>query len=188
MLEDRDKDIQTLKKKLKILGSQLAQADELADFEKEKEVLNFELTSCKAKLLKLEEKGRQWEVDIQLLRNSEAELKARLAAKESELQSKNTKKAIQSTGTTEGLDTSSLSKEMSQIGLKYTELIKLKQQVEELEKERVKEKQGREKAEEKCRELNKQNDNLSQQVIGKLTLQGTRHLIWDQIIIESDKF
>ena len=97
--------------------------------------MNSELTDCKAKLLKLEEKGRKWEVDIHLLRNSEAEIKDRLAMKESDLQSRNTKKAIQSTGTTREVDTSSLSKAMSHIGLKDTKLIKLKQQVEELEKE-----------------------------------------------------
>ena len=155
MLNDRDNEIQTLKNKLRIPGTHLTQADELADFKKEKEALNSELTDCKAKLLNLEENGRQWETDIQLLRNSKAELKPRLAMKENELQSRNTKKAIQSTGTTGEVDTSSLSKAMSQIGLKDTELIKLKQQVEELEKERVKEKQGREKDEEKCRELTK---------------------------------
>ena len=77
---------------------------------------------------------------------------------------------------------------MSKIGLKDTELVKLKQQVEELERERVKEKQGREKAEEKCWELTQQNGKLSQQVIRKIALQGMRHLIWDQIIIEADKF
>ena len=77
---------------------------------------------------------------------------------------------------------------MSQIGLKYTELVKLRQQVEEVEKERVKEKQGRESAKEKCQKLTHQNDKLSQQVIGKLALQGTKHLIWDQIIIEANKF
>ena len=70
--------------------------------------------------------------------------------KENELQSRNTEKEIQSTGTTKEVDTSSLSKAMSQIGLKDTELIKLKQWVEELEKERVKDKEGRERAEEKC--------------------------------------
>ena len=57
-----------------------------------------------------------------------------------------------------------------------------------MERERVKEKQGREKAEEKCRELAQQNGNLSQQVIEKLALQGMRHLIWDQIIIEANNF
>ena len=47
-----------MKRKLKIPSTQLDQADELADFEREKEVLNFELTDYKAKLLKLEQKGR----------------------------------------------------------------------------------------------------------------------------------
>ena len=77
---------------------------------------------------------------------------------------------------------------MSQIGRKDTDLIKLRQQVEEVEKERVKEKQGREQAEEKCQELTQQNDKLSRQVIDKLALQGTKHMIWDEIIIEADKF
>ena len=161
MLDCKDKEIQDLKKRLKILGSQLAQADELADFEKEKEALNSRLTDSKAKLLKLEENGRQWEANIQLLRNSEVELKARLTAKESEIQSMNIEKEIQSTGTTEEVDTSYLSKAMSQIGLKDTKLVKLRKQVEEVEKESVKEKQGREKAEGKCRELTQQNDKLS---------------------------
>ena len=33
-----------------------------------------------------------------------------------------------------------------------------------------------------------QNAKLSQQVVSKFALQGARHLIWDQIIIEADKF
>ena len=72
LLDDKEKEIQTLKKMLKIPATQLAQAEELADFEIEKEELNTELTDCKDKLLKLEEKGRQWEADIQLLKNSKA--------------------------------------------------------------------------------------------------------------------
>ena len=94
MLDDRDKEIQTLKKKLRVPVTQLAQADELDDFKKEKEALKSELIDCKDKLLNLEEKGRQWEADIQLLRNSKAKLKAKLATKESELKSRNTEKAI----------------------------------------------------------------------------------------------
>ena len=58
LLDDKEKEIQTLKKKLKIPATQLAQAEELVDFEREKETLNPELTNCKAKLLKLEEKER----------------------------------------------------------------------------------------------------------------------------------
>ena len=58
LLDDKEKEIQTLKKKLKIPATQLTQAEELVDFEREKETLNPELTNCKAKLLKLEEKER----------------------------------------------------------------------------------------------------------------------------------
>ena len=51
LLDDKEKEIQILKKKLKIPATQLAQAEELADFEREKETLNVELTDYKAKLL-----------------------------------------------------------------------------------------------------------------------------------------
>ena len=83
-----------MKNRLRIPGSQLARADELAEFKKEKEALNLKLANSQDKLLKLDEKGRQWEANIKLLTNSETELKVRLAAKESELQSKNAEKAI----------------------------------------------------------------------------------------------
>ena len=139
MLFERDNEISTLKKKLKIPGTQLAQADELDDFEREKEVLKSELTNCKAKLPKLEEKGRQWEASIQLLKDSEVELKTILEMKENELQSRSTENTIQSTGMAGEIDTNSLSRAMSQIRLKDTELIKLKQHIKEMEKERVKE-------------------------------------------------
>ena len=64
LLNDKEKEIQTLKKKIKIPATQLAQVEELVHFEREKETLNAELTDCKGKLLKLEEKERQWETDI----------------------------------------------------------------------------------------------------------------------------
>ena len=150
--------------------------------------MNADLTDCKAKLLKLEEKERRWEVDIQLLKESETELKATLAIKERELQGRSAASAIQSVGVVGEIDTSSLSRAMSQIGLKDRDIVKLKQQIKELEKEKGEERQGKEKMEEKCQGPIQQNAKLSQQVVGKLALQGTRHLIWDQIIIEADKF
>ena len=64
LVDDKEKEIQTLKKKLKIPATQLAQIEELDDFEREKEALNAELTDCKAKLLKIKDKERQWEADI----------------------------------------------------------------------------------------------------------------------------
>ena len=97
--------------------------------------------------------------------------------KEKEFQEKCTKIAIQLISVAGEVDTSSLSKAMSQIGLKYIELTKLKQQLKELEEEKEKEGQEKEKIGEKCQELIQQNAKLSLCVIGKLALQGARHLI-----------
>ena len=72
------------------------------------------------------------------MKKSEAELKAILEIKERELQGRSAESAIQSVGVVGEIDTGSFSRAMSQIGLKDTELSKLKQQIEELEKEKVK--------------------------------------------------
>ena len=82
--------------------------------------------------------------------------------KEKELQGISAESRIQSTCVAGEIDSNSLSIAMYHIVLKDIELIKLKQQIEELEKERVKEKQGREKIEEKCQGLIKQNSKLIQ--------------------------
>ena len=66
-----------------------------------------------------------------------------MGAKEKELQGKSTESEIQSVSVAGEVDTSSLSKAMSQIGLKDTELTKLKQKIEELGKEKAKEEQKR---------------------------------------------
>ena len=60
----------------------------MTKFEKEKEALNIELIDCKEKLLKLEEKEKQWEKEAKLLKESEEDLKVKLSAKENELQEK----------------------------------------------------------------------------------------------------
>ena len=56
LFDEKEKEVQVLKKKLKIPSTQLIQNLELTEFEKEKEALNTESIDCKAKLLKLEEK------------------------------------------------------------------------------------------------------------------------------------
>ena len=53
LFDEKEKEVQVLKKKLKIPSTQLIQTSELTKFEKEKEALNTELINCKAKLLKL---------------------------------------------------------------------------------------------------------------------------------------
>ena len=44
------------------------------------------------------------------------------------------------------------------------------------------------KVEERCKELEDKNDKLTKQVSGQVTLIGTKHLIWDMIIVEENKF
>ena len=84
------------------------------------------------------------------MKKSEVELKTILAIKERELQGRSAESAIYSIGVAREIDTGSFSRAMSQIGLKDTDLVKLKKSIEELEKEKGKERQGKEKMEEKC--------------------------------------
>ena len=69
---------------MKIPSTQLIQTSKLTEFEKEKEALNTKLTDYKAKILKLEEKEKQWEKETKFLKESEEGLKVKLAAKEKE--------------------------------------------------------------------------------------------------------
>ena len=85
LFDEKEKEVQVLKNKLKIPSTHLIQTFELIEFEKEKEELNIELTDYKANLLKMEEKEKQWDKDAKLLVESEKDLKAKLAAKEREL-------------------------------------------------------------------------------------------------------
>ena len=128
IFDEKEKEVQVLKKKLLIPSTQLIQTSELTEFEKEKEALKIELTNCKAKLLKLEEKEKQWEKYAKLLVESEKDLKAKLAANEKELQEKNEKFKNQSTILSVELDTTSLSEAMSQVKFKEVEITRLKQQ------------------------------------------------------------
>ena len=80
----------------------------MTEFEEEKEVLNTELTDCKARLLKLEEKERQWEKETKFLKESEEGMKVKLEAKEKELQEKGEAMEIPSIVPNTETDTASL--------------------------------------------------------------------------------
>ena len=110
---EKVKEVQVLKKKLKIPSTQLIQNSELTEFEKEKEALNIELADYKAKLLNFEEKEKKWDKDAKLMVESEKDLKAKLAAKERELQEKYERVKSQSTVPSVELDTTSLFEAMS---------------------------------------------------------------------------
>ena len=123
-----------LKKKLKIPSTQLIQTYELTEIEKEKEALNTELIDCKDKLLKFEEKEKDWEKDAKILIENEKDLKAKLATKEKELQEKCEEIKNQFIFPSIEADATSLFEAMSQVKLKDVELIVLKQQNQNLEK------------------------------------------------------
>ena len=86
------------------------------------------MTNCKAKLLKLEEKEKKWEKDAKLLVESEKDLRAKLEAKERELQEKCEEIKNQSFVPSVDVDATSVSRAMSQVKLKDVELTGLKQQ------------------------------------------------------------
>ena len=62
LYDEKEKEVQVLKKKLKIHSTQLIQTFELTEFEKDKEALNIELIDCKDNLLNIEEKEKKWEI------------------------------------------------------------------------------------------------------------------------------
>ena len=166
LFDEKEKEVQVLKNKLKIPSTQLIHTSELTEFEKEKEALKTEFIGCKSKLLNLEEKEKHWEKDANILIESEKDLKAKLAAKEKELQEKCEEVKNQSIVPSEEIDATSLSKEMSQEKLEDEELTGLKQQNMNIEEIALKREQEKKKVEEKFQELINQNTKLSNKVVG----------------------
>ena len=52
----------------------------------------------------------------------------------------------------------------------------------------LKKEEEKKKLEERCHELIDQNTKLNKKVISQMALQGARHMIWDEIIKEANKF
>ena len=148
LFDEKEKDVQVLKKKLKIPSTQLIQTSELTDFEKEKEALSTELIDFKSKLLKLEEQEKHCERGAKLLIENEKDLKTKLAAREKELQEKCEEVKNKFTVPSVEIDATSLSKAMSQVNLKDVELIDLKQWNKNLEETILKREQEKKEVEE----------------------------------------
>ena len=81
---------------------------------------------------------------------------------------------------TSGAD--SLSQAMSQVSLKALEITSLKKQNKDLVDMDENKEKARKMLEYKCRDLVEKNNNLTKQVSGQATLQGSKHLIWDVMI------
>ena len=52
----------------------------------------------------------------------------------------------------------------------------------------MKREQENKEVEEKCQQLMNQNTKLAKQVVVQMSFQGARHMIWDKIILEANKF
>ena len=128
------------------------------------------MTNCKDKLLKLEEKEKQWEKDAKLLVESEKDIKAKLVAKEKELHEKCEEVKNKYIVPFVDVDATSLSREMSQVKLKGVELTGLKQQNQNLEEISLKKEEEKKKLEERCQELINQNTKLTKQVVVQMAL------------------
>ena len=85
-LPKKENTIQLLKKKLKIPNTQLIQASELTELEKERETLNNELNDCKYKLLKFVEEKKEWEKEKFILIENEKVLKQKQGVLEKEIE------------------------------------------------------------------------------------------------------
>ena len=84
---------------------------------------------------------------------------------------------------------------MSQVSIKDLELTGLKNQNKNLENLSLQKEQERRAWEAnsnaweaKCQDLQTKNDKLTKQVLGQLQVQGEKHIIWDAIIEEANKF
>ena len=86
LLKYKESTIRLLKRKLEIPATRLIQTFKLTEIEKEKEALETELINCKARLLKYEEKNKQWEKDAELWAEKENIFGAKQAELEREVQ------------------------------------------------------------------------------------------------------
>jgi hypothetical protein len=166
-LDEKDKMIQSLKKRLKMSPTDHPQTTELTALEQEKETFRQEALNYKAKVLQLEKEKENW---------SQAQ------ATTSDVV------VIVPTNTEAGSSTEGLVQAMSQVSIKTGEIKGLNDVIEKLKQEmKVKD--------EKMAQLHRDNQDLQERVSklktrlkGKTLLQGAKHVIWDVIAAEAAKF
>ena len=145
------------------------------------------MIDCKSRFLKLEEKEKKWEKDAELWAKKEKDFETKQAELEKGLKEKNKDQQVQVIWPSVQSSAYSLSLAMSQVSLRYLEITGLKNQNKILEDIVEKREHERKKFEYKCKELVEKNNKLAKQVLGQLSLQGEKHLIWDVLIAEAAK-
>ena len=133
MLDEKEKDIQLLKKKILIPATQLIQGPELAEIEKEKENLYNQLTDCQAKLLKFPDKENQWKKYMDLVVESEKSMKEKFEEMERKLQEKEKELELRIIPPVARSSEHGIVHAMSHVSLKELEITGLKNQNKHLE-------------------------------------------------------
>ena len=120
--------------------------------------MNTELIDCKARLLKLEEKEKQWEKYAGLWAEKEKDFETKQEELEKELEVKNKEQEVQVISPSIQTGADSLSQAMSQVSLKNLEITGLKNQNKNLEEIAEKREKERNTLEDKCKELVEKNN------------------------------
>ena len=174
-----------LKTKLKIPTTQLIQASEIIELEKEKETLNDELSNCKAKLMKFVEEKREWEKQRVMLRDNVKALKQKQAKLEKEVNEKGKESEVQIIPPPTQSNEESIVQEMSNFSLRDLEIVGLKNQNKNLENANLKKEEESKATKNKCKYLLDKNDKLMKQLTRQIPVQVAKHIILDMNIAEA---
>jgi predicted nucleic acid-binding Zn-ribbon protein len=165
LLDEKDKMIHSLKKKLKMPSTKHPQTTELVALEQEKETFWKEALDYKAKFLQLEKEKMEWSQEkVELV----------------------TRAMVLSPTAGTGSTTEDIVHSMSQVSLKEGEIKGLKENMEKLEQEvRTKDEKISQVQKEKV-VLQEKINKLNSRLRGKSLLQGAKHIIWDSIAVEAE--
>jgi hypothetical protein len=166
-LDEKDKMIQSLKKRLNMSPTNHPQKTELISLEQEKKTFRHKALDYKSKVLQLEKEKESWSQmqattsDMEIIILANVEVRSNV----------------------EGLVQA-----MSQISLKIGKIKDLKENLEKLKQEaKVKDTKLAQLYGEK-QDQHERVNNLKTRLKGKMLLQGPKHLIWDAIVMEVAKF
>jgi hypothetical protein len=166
-LDEKDKLIQSMKKKLKMSATEHPQTTELASLEQEKETFRQEALNYKAKVLQLEKEKENWSQGQVEVSNRAAVVPSTTGA------DSNTEDIIQA---------------MSQVSLKTGEIKSLKGIIENLQQEMKMKDEKMAQFQKENQDLQERVNKLKMRLKGKVLLQGDKHVIWDAIAVEAAKF
>ena len=195
LLEEKDNALQVLKKKLKIPGSEHVQSAELMALQEEKEKIHQEMMEYKGKAVELQEEKCRWEVEREELLSQISVLK-----KDQNDEKEIMEELMSQTPTDEDLSIVKIDKpldnfsaddllvSMSQVSLKDEEIRELTTENEKLKAELIKMSERKRQILQEKNQLQKKLEELKEKCIGKVPLQGAKHIIWDTLTIEITKF